>query len=163
MRSLFVITGPIGVGKSSLADKLAKLFNTKSYSFDEYQKDVYYKILNLEQDIAFADVISLSEDLINIYKEKFDKVFIIKLTADYKTLCQRIKNRARPLEIGEGTELDLLSDCINYNYQQIYNCEVDTTDRTKESIFEEIKQIVIKMKADWNHEIQLPRAFTGQT
>lgn len=156
---LYIITGPAGVGKSTVASKIAELSNKCAliegddvYHFvkDGYVSpwkegnhlDIFWKnsisliknFLDNNYDVVFNYIIK-KDDLIKIQKEfKNQKIKFVLLIADKVTLISRDKERNIDSQMGERV-LVLLKELLAEDYDKKYildttNLSIDKTVNT---------------------------------
>lgn len=149
---LYIITGPAGVGKSTVASKIAQLSNKCAWieGDDVYHfvkggyvspwkegnhLDVFWKnsisliknFLDNNYDVVFNYIIK-KDDLIRLQKElKNQKIKFVLLIADEDTLISRDKKRDIDSQMGERV-LVLLKELLAEDYDKKYI--LDTTNLT---------------------------------
>ena len=169
MNKLYIITGPAGVGKSTISkniaeskEKSALIEGDEVYHFvkggyvspwlEGNHLDVFWEnsisiiqnFLNNGFDVVFNYIIG--KDKLEYIKSKFDNVEIkfIVLMVDENTIIKRDKERPLDWQMGERSII-LLNDFKNENYDDDYI--LDTTylsieDTVKE--FENNKRFILK-------------------
>lgn len=156
---LYIITGPAGGGKSTVASKIAELSNKCAWieGDDVYHfvkggyvspwkegnhLDIFWKnsisliknFLDNNYDVVFNYIIK-KDDLIKIQKEfKNQKIKFVLLIADKDTLISRDKERNIDSQMGERV-LVLLKELLAEDYDKKYvldttNLSVDKTVNT---------------------------------
>lgn len=173
MKSIILITGTPGVGKTTIAMELSKRLNCDYINIADYALKKHYiigfdgKLKSYIIDIEKVrdDLDKLSEDRCLIVdshivevvpREKVKKVIVLRLNP--KILEKRLKERNYPEEkIRINVESELvdvcLVDCINYFDKEVIY-EIDTTnkkiteiiDLTLEAIEKDLSQIGV---VDW--------------
>ena len=147
---LYIITGPAGVGKSTVANKIAELSNKCAWieGDDVYHLvkggyvspwkegnhlDIFWKnsisliknFLDNNYDVVFNYIIK-KDDLIRLQKEfENQKIKFVLLIADEDTLISRDKERNIDSQMGERV-LVLLKELLAEDYDKKYI--LDTTD-----------------------------------
>ena len=156
MNKLYIITGPAGVGKSTISMKIAEslsksvliegddIYNFfvggrirpwyKDAPLDLFWNNCFYLInsyLENGYDVVFNYIINPNK--FNEIKEKFkDYEIIFKvLLVDENIIVKRDKERPEDCQMGERS-LVLLKEFINYNYEEKYildtsNLSIDDT------------------------------------
>lgn len=157
MNKLYLITGPAGVGKSTVSKEIAKsleksvlLEGDQFYSHvvgsyvpawkDGNHLDIFWKVcidtmknyLNDGYDVVFNYIIGKNKfvELKQIFK-KFDTKFIV-LLVDEVTLLNRDAERPEDKQMKERCSV-LLKSFIEYNYEEKYILRTDNIS-IKESI-----------------------------
>ena len=151
---LYIITGPAGVGKSTVANKIAGLSNKCAwiegddvYNFvkggyvspwkEGNHLDVFWKnsisliqnFLDNNYDVVFNYIVK-KEDLARLQKEFNNyKIKFVLLVADEDTLISRDKKRKTDSQMGERV-LVLLNELLAEDYDRKYI--LDTTNLTVE-------------------------------
>ena len=156
MTNLYIITGPAGVGKSTISKKLAQ--NLKKSVLIEgdliyhqvigsyvsaWQKgnhlDVFWDIcinmikiyLSYNYDVVFNYIIS--PDIINKIKSKFDNhnINLVVLLADANTILERDHQRSKDCQMGKRC-ITLLNNFKNSNFNS--NNIINTTNLSIDEI-----------------------------
>ena len=159
MAKLYIITGPAGVGKSTISNEIAKLSSKSALiEGDEiYHQvvggyvsawlpgnhlDMFWKVsldtietyLNAGYDVVFNYIIGSKDlsrfDMFNDYEKKF-----VVLITDEKTIMERDKLRPEDCQMKERCII-LLNNFKNDNYDDMYYL-----DTSKLSIEESVKEI----------------------
>ena len=165
MATLYIITGPAGVGKSTISRKIAEIKSKSALiEGDEiyhqvvggYESpwkkgnhlDLFWKIcidtisnyLESDYDVIFNYIVGL--DNLEMLKEKFSNYDIkfIVLLVDEKTLLKRDKQRPLDWQMGERC-IVLLNSFKNKGYQEKHILDTSniTIDETLEIILSETR------------------------
>ncbi len=161
MRRLYLITGPAGVGKTTISNKIAVKMKRSAliegddiYHFvkggyvhpwlEGNHLDVFWlnsinlikNFLNNGYDVVFNYIIS--NEKFKILKEEFKDIEIrfIVLMVDEETILERDKKRPKDTQMGERS-LTLLNDFKKDNYHKKY-----LLDTSKLSIDETVDEII---------------------
>ena len=162
MNNLYIITGPAGVGKSTISYQIAKnktksaliegdnIYNQVIGGYTSAWKvgnhlDIFWKIClnNIEiylkngYDVIFNYIVTPHS--FNIIKEKFKKynVKFIILMCDEKTILKRDNARIESCRMKERC-IKLLNNFKEYKFEERYY--LDTTDFTIEEIIDRIEK-----------------------
>lgn len=161
MNKLYLITGPAGVGKSTISKRISKDKNKSAliegdeiYHFvkggyispwlEGNHLDVFWKnsidiirnFLEENYDVVFNYIIT--KDNLNFLKTMFDDVEIkfIVLMVDEETIIKRDKERPLDCQMGERSII-LLNNFINANYDKRHI--LNTSNMSIEETLEEIE------------------------
>ena len=179
MKKLYIITGPAGVGKSTVSKMIASSLE-KSVLIegdDIYNQFVGGRISPWKEgaplDLFWKNCISLIENYLSngydvvfnyiIMKDKFEKlkkqfkdyeIKFVVLLVDEKTIVERDKNRPIDCQMGERS-LVLLHGFINENYDKNYILDSSDllVDDTVDEIMNEDRFLVKKINIDEKKEI----------
>jgi len=164
---IIIISGTPGCGKTSVANKLAKLINAKiislnelavsddfSFEYDQERKTyiVDFKIF-LPYILQKIKIIKMNNSRFIIIESHFsdiipnkliDYVFILRCDPD--ELGKRLKKKNFDLnKIAENVQSEILGNCVNYLVQKKLKkpiFEIDTTNRNVESVAKTINDII---------------------
>jgi len=156
--NIIIIRGPAGVGKTTIAKKLARVLNANYYSFDDIMK--VNKLDNIVGDgIPTENFIKANEIIIALIRQKnvvvFDGCFYRKKQIDH--LLNKLKDNVHIFTLDTD-----INECLkrnkhrknpmtNDNVKQVYNLvsklqvgiTIDTTGKTVEEIIKFIKSKLV--------------------
>ena len=160
MNTIYVITGPAGVGKSTISKKLAESLEKSAliegddiYHFvkggyvspwkEGNHLDIFWKnsislidnFMKNGYDVVYNYIIE--KDKLEKIKDSFpdSKIKFVLLVADKDTLIKRDKERPEDCQMGERV-LVLLNELLNENFDD--KNILDTTNLTIEEVVDEI-------------------------
>lgn len=164
MKTLYLITGPAGVGKSTISKLIAKNLEKScliegddiyamvvgSYQsawkegnhlefFWKNSLDLIENSLDFGYDVVFNYIIKKSQlgEIVDRFKEKDVKIKFVLLLTDEKTLIERDKTRPLDCQMGERVVV-LLKSFVEENFDPKYI--LDSTSKTEEQVLSEIMQ-----------------------
>lgn len=114
VNKIIVITGPTGVGKTSMSIELAKEYDAEIINADSVQ---IYKDLNIgSAKVTKEEMCNIPHHLLD-YKEINENYSIFEYQKDVRNKICEIKNRGKNVIIVGGTGLYIKSALYNYEFK----------------------------------------------
>jgi len=132
MTYYIIIRGPLGIGKTTIAKKLAKEINAEHISIDKILEENGLDKIN--NDYIPEDFIKANEIVLPKVKQELAKGYVFNLKAPLKTCIARDKARKRVY--GEDAARAVYKLVSGFDY----GINIDTENKTEEEVVNEIKK-----------------------
>lgn len=155
MKTIIVIVGPTGVGKTKLSVALAHKFNGEVINADSMQ---VYKELNIgTAKIQESDKEGIIHHLFDI-KEVIDEYSVCDYQRDGRNILKGIKNDKTPIVVG-GTGLYIKALLYDYDFSKVVK-KIDLSNYTNEELLKRIKVLDSSIDIHVNNRKRLERKLT---